>query len=150
MRTLDTLTISTIVENYNNHNEWINGERNENYDPETKISTYQIFDKYNPSFEDCEKIDSKINTWDNEDVSLSTIFFLKNEDLNSKTIKNHSGDIIDSIYQLVSLCEYDDEAYDLYKKYNQYIDRDELIEYIRDNGIEYDDSTFESLFPEKI
>lgn len=144
--------IKMIADEYLAHTEYDNeGDRNENFDNVEELSTYDLWKKYELTFNDCKEIDHLIYgaTWNNSHVSFKALFLYFTENLDEKFIKKHTGDIEWAIYEYLSLNDFDDDAYELYKKFEKYIDRDDLIEMIREEGIEYSDEHFEEIFPKE-
>lgn len=155
MNKLNEKTIGQIAKLYNDTCAWNEDTGdNKNFNVYFQFSTKELFDKFRPDYESCEKIDELIDTWDNEDLSLSSHYFIdttllqpnKYED-DHKFCEEHKYEIETAIFEQFSLND-TNGAYRTYLKYREFIDRDSLRSELNMDDNEDSKQWFEECFPE--
>lgn len=140
MNKLDEKTIEQIANLYNETNLYTEAGENKNFNVYFQFSTEEIFDKFDPDYESCKKIDEMTDAWDNEDNTLVSIYFYKNDvSKDEQFCKDHKEDILNAMFEYI--CHWDGlalscpEACELVDRYAKYVSRAEAVEWLQNEGV---------------
>ena len=139
-------SVEELVAEYNANNLYyrVDDEVEEHEIENYPITTCDLVRKYNVSFEDCKKVDEQIDTWDNEDVNMTSAYIVEHiKDLDDDFAKENIDEIETAIFQYMSLYEGDNgywgpanTAQMIFETFEKHLDREELVDELEGNGFD--------------